>query len=98
GSSPPTRGGDLWHGRRQRGDRGQRWRARVRSAHPGGHPCHPAGLLARPRVRRLPRPRAPPRRSDLRLLASIMVQELSMLVAPALSILLLLLGTLGLRS
>jgi hypothetical protein len=34
-------------------------------------------------------------RSNLRLLASIMVQELSMLVAPALSILLLLLGALG---
>jgi hypothetical protein len=34
-------------------------------------------------------------RSNLRLLASIMVQELSMLVAPALSILFLLLGALG---
>jgi hypothetical protein len=34
-------------------------------------------------------------RSDLRFLASIMVQELSMLVAPALSILFLLLGALG---
>jgi hypothetical protein len=34
-------------------------------------------------------------RSDLRLLASIMVQELSMLVAPALSILFLLLGAIG---
>jgi hypothetical protein len=34
-------------------------------------------------------------RSDLRLLASIMVQELSMLVARALSILFLLLGALG---
>lgn len=34
-------------------------------------------------------------RSNLRLLASIMAQELSMLVAPALSILFLLLGALG---
>ena len=54
-------GGDLRHDRRQRGDRDYRRGTRVRSAHPGGHPCHPAGLLARPRVRRLPRPCAPPR-------------------------------------